>query len=377
MCRKDLVAARWLRSAGGWGTMAGLVWVAGMALACTDSSPTDTEGPEPYWDLDECDFDQVYLSDGGIGFDGIPSITSPRMVVEDPGNDETFYLEDDHRVIGIVADGQPLAFPLSALWHHEIVNIDRDGVKLAVTHASLTGSSRVFLRSAAGGSFFGVTGLLYRNNLVFYDRSEPPSLWAQLPGEGRCGPKDGSELTPYPFVEVLWSGWKALHPNTLVLSVQSADSPFWGQYPYGNYETSPNFFFPQAMPPLDPRLPAKERVLAIRQGSQGGVAFPFGAFEEGGEVGLSTAEVNGKQVAVFWRSYLEGAAAYWAEAEGVPLTLTLQGGKVVDEETGTTWDFLGRGSGGGLDGASLEPVADAAVAYWGAWAAFYPNTDIR
>ena len=355
----------------------GLLGLGLIVIGCTDSSPTAAEDDEPLWDLAECNFDPTYLTDGGIGFDGIPAISDPIMVETEAHEDEFAYLEDDHRVIGIVVDGQPMAIPLSALWHHEIVNLDRSGVSLVVTHASLTGSSRVYQRSAAGGSDFGVSGLLYRNNLVFYDRSDTPSLWAQLPGEGRCCARSGTTLAPYPSVEVIWAGWKALHPNTLVLSTESADSPFWGQYPYGNYETSPDFFFPGSMPPLDSRLPAKERVLAIREGAQGGIAFPFGDFESGGAVEVASGEVNGRGVVAFWRDYLEGAAAFWAEADGVPLTFMEQDGKIVDQETGTTWSFLGVGSGGGLDGVQLEAVAEAAVAYWGAWAAFHPNTEIR
>ena len=86
--------------------------------------------------------------------------------------------------------------------------------------------------------------------------------------------------------------------------------------------------------------------------------------------------VDGQELVVFWRSEYEGAAAYWAEANGQDLTFTVQDGEFVDNETGTTWDFLGVGSGGGLDGVVLEPVSQAAVAYWGAWAAFFPDTEL-
>jgi len=130
------------------------------------------------------------------------------------------------------------------------------------------------------------------------------------------------------------------------------------------------------MSPLDDRLPPKERVLGVPEGVQGGVAFPFGTFLEAGSVAVAHGEVSGQGLVVFWRGDLEGAAAYWAEAEGQALTFAVQGGEVIDQETGTTWNFLGAGSGGGLDGVQLEPVSDAAVAYWGAWAAFYPDTEI-
>jgi hypothetical protein len=183
-------------------------------------------------------------------------------------------------------------------------------------------------------------------------------------------------LSPYPFLEVTWAGWKSLHPNTLALGSFSVNEAQWGPYPYFDYRTSQGFFSPTTMPPLDGRLPPKERVLGVPDEGQGGLAFPFGTFQEAGSVGVAHGEVSGKALVVFWRGDLEGAAAYWADADGQVLTFAVEGGSFVDNETGTTWDFLGVGSGGGLDGVRLDPVPEAVVAYWGAWAAFYPETEI-
>jgi hypothetical protein len=249
-------------------------------------------------------------------------------------------------------------------------------LQLVVTHAILTGSSRVFQRSAAQGADFGVSGFLYQNNLLFFDRAETPSLWAQLTGDGRCGPFQGSNLTPFPFLETTWSGWKALFPNTLVLSSDSEGDHPWGPYPYGDYEDVPEYFFSNAMPELDPRLPSKERVLGIPGGSSEGIAFSFEALDQAGAVAVAQGQVAGKNVVVFWRGDLKGAAAYWAEADSQPLTFGVQEGTITDQETGTSWDFLGNGSGGGLDGFQLTPVPEATISYWGAWASFYPNTVI-
>jgi len=342
---------------------------------CWDSSPTEPNQQEGYWDLAECDLDPTYLANGGTGFDGIPSISGPVMV-DTTNHDYTDYLQEEHRVVGLIAGGQPLAFPLSALWFHEIVNVDWGGQKLVVTHASLSGSSRVFKRSAAGDADFGVSGFLYQNNLLFFDRAEAPSLWAQLTGDARCGPYQGLDLLAYPFLEMTWAGWKTLYPNTLVLSVESSGARAWGTYPYGNYEGEENFFFAEQMPELDPRLPPKERVLGIPGQGEDGVAFSFGSFEEAGSVAVGHGEVGGRSVVAFWRGDLEGAAAYWAEAQGQDLTFTVLDGTIVDQQTGTTWSFLGVGSGGEMNGVQLEPVTDAAVSYWGAWAAFYPDTEI-
>jgi len=357
----------------------GVFCIVASATVLAGCFDTGTAGPqddqEGYWDLPDCDLDPSYLVSGGTGFDGIPSLLNPEMV----GSSELGqigYLEEDHRVIGVVVDGKALAYPLSALWYHEIVNLNQGGNQLVVTHSSLSGSSRVFHRSAVAGAPFGVSGFLYKNNLLFFDRVEAPSLWAQMTSDARCGPLLGSNLSPYPFVEATWAGWKALHPNTLVMGIASAGPALWGSSPYGNYEDIPEFLFDDAMPPADTRLPPKERVLGIPIGSQGGVAFSFTSFAEAGSLAVAHGAVGGRGLVVFWRGDLEGASAFWAEADGETLTFSVQDGSVVDQETGTNWSFTGVGSGGPLDGVQLEPVAEATVAYWGAWAAFYPGTDV-
>jgi hypothetical protein len=160
----------------------------------------------------------------------------------------------------------------------------------------------------------------------------------------------------------------------LVLSSDSGSDHPWGPYPYGAYEEQPDYFFSEFMPELDPRLPSKERVIAIPGGTSEGIAFSFAALDEAGAVAVGQGQIAGKNVVVFWRGDLKGAAAYWAEADSQPLTFSIQEGTITDQETGTTWDFLGSGSGGGLDGFHLTPVPEATVSYWGAWASFYPNT---
>ncbi len=188
--------------AGGFAALFGLSCLVGLALTlggCYDSNPTKPEEEEGFWDLADCDLDPAYLVSGGTGFDGIPAISEPDMV-NPTQSEQVAYLRDEHRVVGIVVGGQPLAFPLSALWFHEIVNLNQAGVELVVTHASLTGATRVFRRSAAAGADFGVSGFLYQNNLLFFDRAEAPSLWAQLTGDGRCGPLYGFSSCRLPLL---------------------------------------------------------------------------------------------------------------------------------------------------------------------------------
>jgi hypothetical protein len=75
--------------------------------------------------------------------------------------------------------------------------------------------------NGAPGAEFGVSGLLYRNNLIIYDRNTEESLWPQMARGARCGVRHGSDLVMFPTVEMTWTGWRALHPRTRVVSSET------------------------------------------------------------------------------------------------------------------------------------------------------------
>ena len=115
-----------------------------------------------------------------LGPDGIISLQDPPFIPADHA--DASYVADNERVVGFILEGEPLAIPLNVLRFHEVVNLTRATVSLAVTFCPLTGSSLVFDRSGLGGVEMGVSGLLHFNNLVMYDRAEPASFFTQMRG---------------------------------------------------------------------------------------------------------------------------------------------------------------------------------------------------
>ena len=87
-------------------------------------------------------------------------------------------------------------------------------------------------------------------------------------------------------------------------------------------------------------------------------------------------QVDGVPLVVFWDSRLEGGAAYRPVAGGQDLTFFAKNGAILDVQTGTAWDIHGEAYDGQLLGGKLEPVSEAYVAFWGAWAAFHPHTGL-
>ena len=68
--------------------------------------------------------------------------------------------------------------------------------------------------------------------------------------------------------------------------------------------------------------------------------------------------------------------AYRTVLDGARLRFQARDGRIVDVETQSEWHIDGRATSGPLAGAHLEPVAEAYVAFWFAWAAFHPETRI-
>jgi hypothetical protein len=107
--------------------------------------------------------------------------------------------------------------------------------------------------------------------LLFYDKASE-SLWSQIKDEAIAGPLTGRRLEALPSVVTTWETWRAAHPDTQVLDVDTGYSRNYAVDPYENYERSDQIMFP--VTPLDNRRPAKERILGLTV-NKIDEAFPF------------------------------------------------------------------------------------------------------
>ena len=314
----------------------------------------------------------------GAPKDHLPALTNPDLIA---AHDVlTSYLLPTDRVIGIKVGSDYLAFPHNILWVHEIANMIDVG--LAITYCPLTGSSMVFLNTAADGAEFGSSGLLFKNNLVMYDRTASgveadESLWPQMLARARCGPAGGRSLTMYRSIEIEWGDWVALHPDTRVVSPNTGFNEDYRVYPYGNYELEDNPFTLGPLTDFDDRRPPKERVLGIPFGDEGGTVFPFGALRDLGDLAV-VHEIVGASVpiVVFWDSDAEAAAMFRPRVGSQDLTFEVTNGAFVDVETGSHWSIDGEALSGPLVGSTLEIITEAYVSFWFAFSQFFPNLDL-
>lgn len=339
-----------------------------LVLAGCDQGPNRENGDDAAFNLDNCTIPTGRLASGCEGPDCIPALSRPELTA--PGEEDAGYLSDTSRVIGLLFGEEALAVPHNILWFHEIANFTRNGRSFAVTYCPLTGSSLAFDRGAVDGAELRVSGLLFDNNLVMYDRREDRSLWPQMNRQAKCGANVGEALSMVPIVEMQWERWKALHPDTKVVSSRTPYARDYREsnYPYRDYERPGNDRVLFDMP-IDDRRPPKERVLGIPSDS-GGVALPFGALDTA-PARVVTVAVGGTEKTVFWSRRAQGAMAFETSA-----AFSVDGKKIVDDETGSTWTIEGRAVAGPRKGDRLDPVDEAYVAFWFAWAAFQPETTI-
>jgi hypothetical protein len=229
--------------------------------------------------------------------DCIPSIDKPRFVAAGAAG----FLDDDDIVMALELEGEARAYPVLILNYHEIVNDEIGGKPIAVTYCPLCGSGLVFERVFGDRTVeFGVSGLLHNSDLVLYDRATE-SLWQQITGKAFAGPMRGEELRTVPVAMTRWGIWRAAHPGTKVLSVDTGfDRPYANKAPYGDYDSSAKLMFPVA---LDRRLHPKTVVYGIET-AEGSYAITervleaHRSFEQGGEGGLVWTLTDSGQVDV-------------------------------------------------------------------------------
>ncbi len=99
---------------------------------------------------------------------------------------------------------------------------------------------------------FGVSGLLYKRNLLFYDR-QTDSLWSQLLSQALTGPLAGTRLALIPAENTSWGEWRKVYPQTQVLSFVTGFARNYREDPYSEVPLPGN-------PALWASVAGKERI---------------------------------------------------------------------------------------------------------------------
>ncbi len=207
---------------------------------------------------------------------------------------------------------------------------------------------------------FGVSGMLYRNGLIMFDR-QTDSLWSHILGQAIAGEFEGTQLNFIPALQTDWQSWQELHPDTLVI-----DPRLVGGDSYTNYYASEQAGVLGWQNP-DERLLSKEYVLGVRLGGQAR-AYPFSVLDRQPVVNDRLA---GLDIAVFFNQASTSGAVFDRQLEDGTV-LTFESGSdpdlVTDTDTGSEWNILtGTAVSGPLAGTQLTQVP-ITYAFWFGWA---------
>ncbi len=340
------------------------------------------------WNKHTIAYDEI-LS-GGPPRDGIRSIDEPKFVTPE---EASAWLANNEPVIALELNGDARAYPLQIITWHEIVNDTVGDIPAVITFCPLCNSALAFDRRVGEQVFeFGVSGLLRNSDLIMYDRTTE-TLWQQFTGDAIVGDLTGTRLTFLPTSIVSFADFQAAHPDGKILSRDTGLRGSYGTNPYAGYDTYDHvlsfggnlaLFDGEA----DTRLAAADRVVTVSLDDEGvDVAYPLATLSE---VGVINDNQGGRDLVVFFTPGTASAlgARVIAQAEdvgatgvfdpnldGEKLTFRSEGGEIIDDQTGSTWNILGQAVKGSLAGKSLSPIVHGDH-FWFSWAAFKPDTVI-
>lgn len=236
------------------------------------------------------------------------------------------------------------------------------GVPVALAYCTLCGAGILFETLVEGREkplVFGSSGLLYRSNKLMFDR-ETNSLWNQFTGAPVVGPlvQTDIKLKIRPNTITTWADWKAKHPNTKVLSLETGYARNYGSgVTYQAYFASPDLMFP-AVVRDETTAKRKDYVFGIREVGAA-KAWPIKAFQNTPVINDS---VGLKNVVLIGDANTRTVRAY---ERGNDETFMLSEQGVLTSKTGD-WD-LNEDFLVSKDGKNKRSRVPGHVAFWFAW----------
>lgn len=195
---------------------------------------------------------------GGPKRDQIRAVDAPEFVAAG----EATWVKSDTVVIGVELDGVAHLYPVHLMEYHQIVNDDIAGIPIVLTYDPLTGAPIAYRRKLGDRILeFGVSGLIHNSNFLLYDRATE-SLWSQFDGRALSGPLANSRLERVRTRQESLESWLERAPKARVL-VRPEPKRFDYRYsPYSRYWVEDKIPFP--VDSRDDRYHAKELVLGVR-----------------------------------------------------------------------------------------------------------------
>lgn len=128
-------------------------------------------------------------------------------------------------VIGLAIGTDVRAYPAAFLSHRELV-LDRvGGVPVVVSWCPQCGTAMTYRRELDGVELiFGNQGAMCDGAMTWWDH-DTGSVWSQPLGVAIAGARTGASLTLVPSTLTTWQAWRKRHPKTLGLRAHMGTKP--------------------------------------------------------------------------------------------------------------------------------------------------------
>lgn len=300
---------------------------------------------------------------GGVPRDGIPAIGAPKYIKV---SDSKKFMRDSDRVFVWEGNDFIKIIPQKILVWHEIVNDKVGDREMAITYCPLTSTVIGYKTS---GTTMGVSGKLLNSNLVMYDR-KTKSLWPQIMGVSIDGKRKGEELDQFPLVWTTWERVKKNYPDAYILSQRTGTIRNYQQDPYGDFSDKNSYynkggaFFP--LMAKSEKLNPKTMVRGlIGKESQAAVSW-----EEVKRKKVINIDIKEIKAVLFYDEELDTVRGFSRVFRGDELIFQMKEGKIVDNIGERVWSSKGKSGKHHLDHYK------GMDAFWFAWYAFYPDTQL-
>lgn len=195
------------------------------------------------------------------GFDGIHAVDEPKFEVYRSKDFlvNPFHVLVDDRITVVKIGDEVRGYPHNILTRHEIVNDEINGIPICINYCPLTATGYVWERAS---NTFGVSGMLYNNNLILYDR-DSESLWSQILGKSVHGVRNGENAVQISSFETTFQSFSNIYDfQGKVMTLETGYSLLYEGNPYDEYNFYDDFLlFPVEY--QDDRLANKARVIGI------------------------------------------------------------------------------------------------------------------
>ena len=287
-------------------------------------------------------------------------------------------------VLVVTLGDEARAYPLQILVWNELVNDQIGDRPILISYCPLCNTAVTFDRRVEGAARdFGVSGMLRNSDMVMYDR-QTDSLWQQATGEAIVGAATGEQLEIVSSQVVSFDDFRESFPDGWVLDRPSPDTRY-GSTPYAGYEFSGRLRAPVDLKRPLPIRPTEQVVAVTMEGRT--KAFVFGNLRRSGVVESKikknrfvvfhypdTVSVNDARRIAGSRQ-VGSVGVFSPELDGKRLKFRRKSGKILDKETGSTWNLFGVATDGPMAGKRLQPV-NHRVYYAFALVAFHPRAQI-